>query len=105
MLLGTKLDSISQIVIETSKYPMYENESSHIEIHNFLTSKGFYENLDLSSPSNGHGDHFYSRNQGQHSFLRTFESLKSRFLKSFFVFRRRLSRKIGRVVKFKFGAN
>ena len=100
VLLGTNLQRISQIVIETSKFPMYENESSHTLIHDLLISAGFYENLDLSSPITGHGDHFYSRNKGEHPYLRILENSKSRFFKALFVFRRRLSRKIRAFVKF-----
>jgi hypothetical protein len=100
VLLGTNLHKISQIVIETSKFPMYEDESSHALIHNFLISAGFYENLDLSSPTSGHGDHFYSRNEGEHPYLRIKEISKSRFFKALIVFRRRVSRKISAFVQF-----
>jgi hypothetical protein len=62
VLLSADLTKISQIMVRTSKFPIYvgANESRN-SIHKLLKENGFYLNLDLADLIFGHGFQYWSR--------------------------------------------
>jgi hypothetical protein len=61
ILKSTNLLHVREIVVETSRNPLYTNEINHSEVHKFLLSKGFHHNFNDSDLIFGHGDQYYSR--------------------------------------------
>ena len=61
ILNSANLDSIHEIVVETSRVPLYTSETKHSKIHQLLRSQGFHHNFNASDYFYGHGDQYYSR--------------------------------------------
>lgn len=61
ILNSANLDGIREIVVETSRIPLYTSETKHSRIHHLLRSQGFHHNFNASDYIYGHGDQYYSR--------------------------------------------
>jgi FkbM family methyltransferase len=69
ILKSANLGKVQEVVVETSRIPLYSSETTHSEIHQFLQSEGFHHNLNNSDYIYGHGDQYYSRTSRRHHLL------------------------------------
>jgi hypothetical protein len=61
ILLSVNLEYFNEIIVETSRRQLYENEKSHTAVNELLLSAGFHHNMNDSDFFFGHGDQYYSR--------------------------------------------
>lgn len=61
ILLSVNLDQFDEIIVETSRKQLYENEKAHDAVNQLLIEAGFHHNMNDSDFFFGHGDQYYSK--------------------------------------------
>lgn len=86
ILKSADLEQFSEVIVETSRIPLYQNESRHSEINKLMSESGFFHNFNSSDFIYAHGDQYYSRNTFKPLRLQFVKRLQQtfRFVRSFF---------------------
>lgn len=96
ILKSADLSVIDDLIIETSRVPLYSGETTHKDINKFLVMNGFHHNFNDSDLIFGHGDQYYSRTRQRQSALQFYR----RLLLTLFVFQSFFNRiKVGMSMK------